>query len=120
MAEENLENKEEIKPASWVKMKPAELESKVVELAKEGKAPAEIGMILRDRFGIPKTKLFGKRINQILKEKNISIKSEKEITDEKIVHLKEHIVKNKKDYPAARSLTKMLWNLHGIEKALEH
>ena len=97
-------------------MKPAELENKVVELAREGKSPAEIGMILRDKFGIPKTKMFGKRISQILKENGVKIKGEKEITDENIAHLKEHIAKNKKDYPAARSLTKLLWNLHWIEE----
>lgn len=119
MAEENSEKTEETKPLSWVKMKPAELESKVVEFAKEGKSPAEIGMILRDKFGIPKTKMFGKRINQILKEKGVKVKSEKDITDENIAHLKEHIAKNKKDYPAARSLTKMLWNLHWIEKRIK-
>ena len=116
MAEEIAEKNDENKKASWVKMKQAELENKVVELAKEGKSPAEIGMILRDKFGIPKTKMFGKRINQILKERGVKIKSEKEIVDENIAHLKGHIAKNKKDYPAARSLTKLLWNLHWIEE----
>jgi|SRR3989338_3388456 len=116
MAEENFEKNEESKTLSWVKMKPAELENKIVELAKEGKSPAEIGMILRDKFGIPKTRIFGKRVNQILREKDVEIKSEKKIVEGKIAHLKEHIVKNKKDYPAARTLTKMLWNLHWIEE----
>jgi len=115
MVEEKKEVEKEDKKASWVKMKPAELEKKIVELAKDGKGCAEIGRILRDQYGIPKTKIFGKGISQILKERGVEIKGEKEIVNEKIAHLKGHIEKNKHDYPAARSLTKRLWNLHWIE-----
>lgn len=116
MAEEKKsEEKVEEKKASWIKMKPAELEKKVVELAKEGKQPAEVGRILRDQYGIPKTKIFGKRISQILKEQDVEIKTKKEIIEGNIEHLKKHISSNKKDYPASRALTKKLWNLHWAE-----
>jgi len=97
-----------------IKIKPAEIEKKIVELAKEGAQPDKIGLILRDQHGVPKVKLIDKKINQILKEAGIQVKPEKEIVEEKVATLKAHIEKNKHDYPAQRSLTKKLWTIHHL------
>ena len=43
-------------PPSWLKYKPAEVEKLVLKLAKEEKSSAEIGIILRDTYGIPNVK----------------------------------------------------------------
>jgi len=102
--------------ADWVKLKPNEVEKLVVELAKQGDSPAKIGLILRDKHGIPKAKLLGKRIGQILKEAKIQIKSEKDQINDKIKNLEGHISKNKHDNNAKKALTKDLWVLHKIEK----
>ncbi|HLC31330.1 MAG TPA: hypothetical protein VJK51_01560 [Candidatus Nanoarchaeia archaeon] len=102
-----LETKQE-KP-SWVTLKPAEVESIVIELAKKGEPPARIGLILRDQHGIPKAKLVGKKITQILKEHKLTFKTDKNTIEAKIENLKKHNAKNKKDHTAARSLTKQLW-----------
>lgn len=111
------EKKAELKTAKpgWVKMKPAELEDIIVELARKGESPAKIGLILRDKHGVPKSKLLGKRIMTILKEKGISCKDEKGFIDEKIEVLNKHISKNKHDYRASRALTKKLWDLYGVQ-----
>lgn len=116
--ETKVEKKEVEKTAKpkWVKMRPAELEKKVLELAKEGKTPAQIGLILRDVHGVPKAKMFGKKVVQILKENEVDYQDEKKIVDAKIGTLKEHIGKNKHDYPATRSLTKQLWNVYRLKK----
>ena len=37
----------------WVRYKSKELELLIVKLAKEGKTPSQIGVILRDTYGIP-------------------------------------------------------------------
>ena len=100
--------KKEGKP-SWIKIKPAELEKIIVGLANVGKSPAQIGLILRDKHGVPGARIFGKRITQILEEKGIEYKTEKKIIDGHIGILKKHIGKNKHDYPASRALTKKLW-----------
>ena len=112
-----IEKKEEKsgKP-SWMKMSQNELEKIVVELAGEGKTPAEIGLVLRDKHGVPKARLLGKKITEILKEKKIKYKKDKEIFEDKIQNLKKHIEKNKHDYPASRSLTKSLWRINKIER----
>lgn len=69
---------EEIKKPDWVKMKPAELEKIVVDLYKEGVSSAKIGLILRDKYGVPKAKLLGKRITKILKDAKTKLRYEKE------------------------------------------
>ena len=99
----------------WLKIKPAEVEKIVLDLAKKGESPAKIGLILRDQHGIPKAKLLGKRIAQIIKEANIPLKSELSQIQDKIKVLENHISKNKHDYTSNRSLAKKLW----IKKKLE-
>jgi len=98
-----------------VKIKPKELEKIVVELAKKGEKPVKIGLILRDKYGIPKAKLLGKKITQILKENNIEYETPKQKVELRIEKIKKHLEKNKHDYPAKRSLTKKLWDLYHLK-----
>ena len=76
MEDKEIKKKEEEKKPSWIKLKPKEVEDLVVDLAKKGESPAKIGLILRDKHGIPKTKVFGKKIKQILDQKGIEYKTE--------------------------------------------
>ena len=92
------------------------MEKIVVELAKKGETPAKIGLILRDSYGIPKSKLFGKRISEILNEKGVGYKSEKNILEENINALRDYTRKHKHDFCASRALTKKLWKIHTYEK----
>jgi small subunit ribosomal protein S15 len=104
------------KSPKWVKLKPKEIEEKIVELAKEGNAPEKIGLILRDKHGIPSTRsAIDKKISQVLKETDIEFESEETKTNNKIRSLKSHIDKNKHDYSAQRTLTKKLWTLHSLK-----
>lgn len=94
------------------KIKPAEVEKLVVSLSKEGNSPAKIGLILRDKHGVPKSKLVaGKKISQILDENKLSSKTEKKNVQDKIINLESHIGKHKHDYTAKRSLSKSLWSV---------
>jgi len=108
--------KEKADKPDWVKIKPAELEKIVLDLAKNGETPARIGLILRDQHGIPKAKLLGKKISQIINEAKIEIKSEKELTKSKIKTLESHSAIHKHDYSAKRSLIKKLWIIHKLDK----
>ena len=105
------EEKKEEKP-SWIKMKPKELEELVIKLAKEGNMPSKIGLILRDKYAIPKiSSITEKKITEMLKESKIIILSEVKLIEEKISNLKSHMEKHKHDYNAKRALTKQMWNL---------
>jgi small subunit ribosomal protein S15 len=109
-------SKEKTDRPDWVKTKPEELKKIVVDLAKNGETPARIGLILRDQHGIPKAKLLGKKISQIIKEAKIEVKSEKELTKKKISTLESHSAVHKHDYSAKRSLIKKLWIIHKLDK----
>lgn len=106
----------EKKQPKWMNVKQEELEKIVIDLAKKGESTGRIGLILRDNYGVPKAKLFGKSISKIIKDAKIELKSEKSIVSSKINILKTHLEKNKHDHTATRSLTKRLWVLRKISK----
>ena len=91
----------------WIPYKEKELEMLVAKLAKEGKGPSQIGLLLRDSYGVPDTKtVLGKSITQILAEKKL----EKELPEDllsllaKAVMLSKHLKENKGDMTAKRGL----------------
>lgn len=100
-------NKPIKKGAVWVRYKPKEVELLITKLAKEGKKASEIGLFLRDSYGIPNAKaITGKRIMQVVKEKGLA----KQLPDDlvnlitKSVNIRKHLEENHKDIPALRGL----------------
>ncbi|HLF54064.1 MAG TPA: hypothetical protein VI544_02700, partial [Candidatus Nanoarchaeia archaeon] len=105
----------EAKKADWIKTKPADLEKIIVELYNKGESTAKIGLILRDKYGIPKAKLLGKSISKILTNAKIPLRSEKEVVQKKIDALKAHLEKNKHDQPTKKKLEKELWAIKRVK-----
>lgn len=96
------------KAPSWVKYSSKEIELLIVKYAKEGKTASQIGLFLRDEYGIPSVKLVtGKTISTILKEKSIVKKFPDDLTSllKKVLAIQEHLDANHKDQPAVRGLT---------------
>jgi len=94
-------------PPEWVEMSAEEVEKKVVELYNEGYEPSMIGMILRDRYGIPSVKqVTGKKIQRILREKGVEIKYPEDLKSliKKAIKLREHLANHKKDKHNMRGL----------------
>jgi small subunit ribosomal protein S15 len=94
-------------PPSWLKYKPFEVEKLVVKLAKEGKSSAEIGLILRDMYGIPSVKsVTNKKVLKILKENNLVQAIPEEIANliRRVLQIGKHVLANKKDETAKRGL----------------
>ncbi len=92
---------------SWVRYKPKEIELLIVKMSKEGSSTSEIGMHLRDTYGIPDTRLITKkRISQILEEKNQLPKIPENITAlmKRVAALQKHLENNKVDKVAKRGL----------------
>jgi small subunit ribosomal protein S15 len=93
-----------VKP-SWQNMKPKEIEMLVLKLAKEGKTCSQIGLILRDAYGIPSVKILtGKQINAILKEKNAATEIPEDLRAliKKLINVRKHREENKQDKTALR------------------
>lgn len=91
----------------WVKYKPKEVELLVVKQAKEGNKPSQIGIHLRDVYGIPDVKMIvGKSISKILEDKNAAPELPEDLLAliRKSVFLRKHMTDNHKDASAKRGL----------------
>jgi small subunit ribosomal protein S15 len=93
--------------AKWVDYKPKEVEDLVVKYAKQGMQGAQIGLFLRDQFGVPSVaSVTGKTINQIMKENGLEAKLPDDLFNllRRVVELRVHLERNKKDYQSYRGL----------------
>jgi small subunit ribosomal protein S15 len=94
-------------PPRWVRYKKDEIEKLVIKLAKEGNSSSRIGLILRDQFGIPSVKtITGKTITQIMRQNNLYPELPEDLFNllKKAVNLRDHLMKNKKDFTSKRGL----------------
>ncbi|MFH1650273.1 MAG: 30S ribosomal protein S15 [Candidatus Woesearchaeota archaeon] len=97
---------EPVAPA-WMKLKAKEVETLVLKYAKEGRSPSQIGMRLRDAYGIPDVKLIcGKSITKLLEEKKVGLEIPEDLRAliKKSVLVRKHIGSNKQDMTALRGL----------------
>lgn len=102
-------SKKPLKPTTptWNRYKSKEVELLVVKLVKEGKTSSEVGIILRDSYGVPNVKqLVGKSISQLIKEKNMSTELPEDLNAliKRAALVRKHLEKNKKDMSALRGL----------------
>nr|AOZ56003.1 ribosomal protein S15P/S13E [uncultured korarchaeote] len=82
---------------SWTRMKAAEIEEVIVDLAKRGVPPSRIGLILRDSYGIPLVKrVLGVKLTKILEKHGLAPQVPEDLANlinkaRRIMrHLKEH------------------------------
>lgn len=91
----------------WVDYGEEEVEDLVVKLREDGLKPAQIGLKLRDQYGIPDVKtITGKKITEILDENDLSMDLPEDLNNlvDKAENIKEHIDDNPKDGKAERRL----------------
>lgn len=91
----------------WVTSKKSEVEKLIVELAKQKYTSAQIGLILRDQYGIPDVKTITKKsISQIIKEHNFYPEIPEDLLRllRKAVLLRGHLTKYKRDLHSKRGL----------------
>ena len=88
---------------SWLKIKEPELKKIIAELA-EKNPPSKIGLILRDQYGIPTTRVYGKKLNKYLEELGIEKNESLENAEKKVKAMKEHLKKNVTDRKAKHKL----------------
>jgi small subunit ribosomal protein S15 len=92
---------------SFVTLKAKEIEKLVTEFAKEDKRPSEIGLILRDTYGVPSIKkITGKSISKILEESkvNFTIPEDLQALVTKASKLRKHLENNTRDTHNKRGL----------------
>ena len=95
------------KHPEWSSLNPREIETRIVELAKEEKSTSQIGMILRDQYAVPDVKIStGKRVEKILEQNKIKQDIPEDLQNliKTALKLKKHIDQYKKDFKSKRNL----------------
>jgi len=104
--EVKVEEKPKKKKVSTLSDMPAEeIKKTIIELANKGKTSAEIGMELRDQFGVLNVKkASGKKIEQILAENKLSGEIPRDLLNliKRSVALDKHLKENNKDMTGKR------------------
>lgn len=91
----------------WVDYDEDEVVDLVVKLRKEGEDPSQIGMTLRDQYGIPSVKqVTDKKITEILEEEGLALDLPEDLNNlvEKAESIQDHIEENQNDEEAIRQL----------------
>jgi SSU ribosomal protein S15P len=92
---------------SWSTSDANEIEKTILDLRKQGKTMSEIGLILRDKHGVPNVKLAtGKRIGRILASAGASARIPEDLQNliKKALGMRKHLSENKNDLHNKRQL----------------
>ena len=91
----------------WVNVSADETKQLILDMWKQGISTSQIGMILRDQYGIGDVKLItGQKMTEILKENNVAPHIPEDIANliVKALKLRKHLAANKHDLHNKRSL----------------
>jgi small subunit ribosomal protein S15 len=106
-------------PALWVSQNRDQISAFLVDLAKEGLSPSEIGLRLRDVHGIPLVKpVLGKSITTLLAENNIKTDMPEDLDKlvRKALGLQKHLRVHNSDHRNVRSLELIESKIHRLSK----
>jgi len=88
------------KPPRWLGISSSDVLKEIESLARKGYKPSQIGVILRDNFAIPQSRLItGGKILRILKKKGLAPEIPEDLYHlmKRAVSIRRHIEKNKRD-----------------------
>jgi len=104
---------------SWVKMKPDEVVENICKLAKKGMAPSQIGVNLRDSFGVPMVRpITGSKILRILKANGLAPNLPEDLYHliKKALAIRKHMQINRKDKDAKFHLILIESRIHRLAR----
>ncbi len=91
----------------WVRLDEEEIRELIIELARKGETASEIGITLRDQYGVPNIELaIGNSITEVMKANELGSEIPEDLLGlmEKAVNLKDHLEEHPKDKSNIRSL----------------
>ena len=106
-------------PALWLSLNREQISDLVLQLAKEGLSPSEIGLRLRDAHGIPLVKpALGKSMSELLTENNIKSDMPEDLDKlvRKALGLQKHLRVHNSDHRNVRSLELVESKIHRLSK----
>ena len=92
----------------WIAYSNEEIEEFIVKFKREGKSASQIGVILRDQYGIPSVKeVTGEKITQILRRNGQAEEYPEDLMNliRRAVNIRDHLEENPKDLHGRRGLT---------------
>jgi len=103
----------------WLKYNEKDIEAVILKLGKQEMTSEKIGLVLRDSYGIPSSRILGKKIGKILKDNNLYKNADLENLKSKLEKIKKHLEKNKQDQRAKRALTIISARIRKVEQYKE-
>merc|ERR1712151_903549 len=103
----------------WVKMMTEDVCDHICKLAKKGLTPSQIGVTLRDSFGIPQVKnVTGQKILRILKTQGQTAELPEDLyfLIKKAVSIRKHLEKNRKDKDSKFRLILVESRIHRLSR----
>jgi small subunit ribosomal protein S15 len=104
---------------SWLRYNEKEVEQLIIKLAKQGLTKSQIGLALRDTYGIPSVQnILKKKIGDVLTDNKLSNDLPEDILAliKKEIDLMKHLEENKKDISAKRGLKLTESKIHRLVK----
>ncbi|MES1915802.1 MAG: 40S ribosomal protein S13-2 [Cercozoa sp. M6MM] len=92
-----------VKSQAWVKTPAKDIVTEIVKLAKRGRTPSQIGVVLRDTMGVPDVAaITGSKILRILKQQGLAPQLPEDLYHliKKAVNIRNHLSKNRGDKDA--------------------
>lgn len=109
-------SKSTLKKPVWLKYTETEVKEIILKIIEKNPeiTSEKIGLVLRDNYGIPKTKIYGFRISQVLKESNKYVSPDEKNLTKKAEKLEKHLAKNHGDKKTRRSFITTRAKLKGL------
>ena len=106
-------------PPSWVQISTNDLVEQIVKLAKKGNSPSQIGVTLRDSYGIPQVKgVTGSKILRILKKQGLAPQIPEDLYHliKKAVNIRKHLERGRQDKDAKFRLIQVESRIHRLAR----
>ncbi|KAG1464821.1 hypothetical protein G6F46_003050 [Rhizopus delemar] len=106
-------------PPSWVKTTSEEVVDMICKNAKKGLTPSQIGVILRDSYGIPQVRsITGNKVLRILKSSGLAPEVPEDLYHliKKAVSIRKHLERNRKDKDSKYRLILIESRIHRLAR----
>ena len=106
-------------PPSWKKTDSESVKAEILKLAKKGKTPSQIGVLLRDGQGVPSVKaVTGTQVLRVLKVAGIApeIPEDLYFLIKKAVNVRRHLERNRKDKDSKFRLILIESRIHRLSR----
>ena len=107
------------RPPSWLQISSASLGEQIVKLARKGMQPSQIGVILRDRHGVPQVRaVTGNKILRILKKNGVAPEVPEDLYHlmKKALSVRKHLEKFRKDKDSKFRLILIESRIHRLSR----